>query len=63
MCTVRTRAQSSGVGENTMTEKKCAHPQCKCAVAEGKEFCSDECRNARTGGAACPCDHQGCQTS
>lgn len=40
-----------------MAEKKCAHPQCKCSVSGGKEFCSDRCRNARTEGKTWACNH------
>ena len=40
-----------------MADKKCAHPQCHCSVQAGKEFCSDECRNARTEGTGCGCNH------
>jgi hypothetical protein len=46
-----------------MTEKICAHPACRCSAEAGKEFCSDECRTARTEGSACPCHHPGCQSA
>jgi hypothetical protein len=44
-----------------MDGKNCAHPPCTCVAEGGKEFCSDECRNARTEGHACGCNHSGCQ--
>lgn len=44
-----------------MGAKECAHPACKCFAPAGKEFCSVECRNARTEGSACPCSHPDCQ--
>ncbi len=37
-----------------MADTKCAHPKCKCMVETDNEFCSDECRAARTEGTACP---------
>ncbi len=46
-----------------MAEKTCANPQCKCSASAGKEFCSDACRNIRTEGSACPCNHPGCQAT
>jgi len=45
-----------------MAEKKCAHPRCTCVAEAGKEFCSDECRSARTGDG-CGCNHPGCRTT
>ena len=53
VCTVRTRAQSSTLVEGTMAEKQCAHLPRTCFAEAGKEFCSDECRTARTEGTAC----------
>ncbi len=44
-----------------MAEKKCAHPPCKCFAEVGKEFCSDECRTARTEGIPCKCNHSSCR--
>lgn len=44
-----------------MAEKNCAHPPCKGLAEAGKEFCSDECRSARTEGHICGCNHPGCQ--
>jgi hypothetical protein len=44
-----------------IAEKKCAHPPCKCVAEAGKEFCSDECRSARTEGNSCVCKHAGCR--
>jgi hypothetical protein len=44
-------------------EKQCAHPPSTCFAEAGKEFCSDECRTARTEGSACVCNHPGCQTT
>jgi len=47
---------------------KCAHAPCNCSVAEGKKYCSDQCRKAdmesgqaSTSAAQCPCGHAGCR--
>ena len=53
MCTVRTCAQNSTLVKGAMAEKQSAHPPCICFAEAGKEFCSDECRTARTEGTAC----------
>jgi metallothionein len=41
--------------------KKCAHPACRCTVAEGKKYCSKRCEDS---GAqveiSCDCGHPGC---
>lgn len=42
-----------------MAEKSCANPRCTCQAEPGKEFCSPNCREAKTG-AACSCGHKGC---
>ena len=41
-----------------MAEKSCANPRCTCPAEPGKEFCSSNCREARTG-APCSCAHSG----
>jgi hypothetical protein len=41
---------------------KCAHPACNCVPAEGKEFCSEVCRDAKgITELACQCQHSVCQ--
>ncbi len=62
MCTVRTRAHSSLLLEDTMVGKKCAHSLCTCVIEPGKNFCSDECFSARREVSACACTHPGCQS-
>jgi hypothetical protein len=37
-----------------MAEKSCANPRCTCPTEPGKEFCSSNCREAKTG-APCSC--------
>ena len=44
----------------TMAEKPCANPRCTCAAEPGKEFCSNNCREANVG-ASCSCAHKGCR--
>jgi hypothetical protein len=46
-------------GDLTMTGKPCANPRCTCAAESGKEFCSNNCREAKVG-ASCSCAHKGC---
>ena len=42
-------------------KKKCAHPACNCAVAEGETYCSTYCHVARkTIELTCNCGHPGC---
>jgi hypothetical protein len=46
-----------------MAKNKCNHPTCNCMVDEGKQFCSDACRDlANTQGRQlrCDCGHDGC---
>lgn len=49
----------------TNDQKKCAHPACRCSVAENKKYCSQRCEDA--GGAeveiSCDCAHPGCSLS
>ena len=45
-----------------MAEKPCAHPRCACPAEPGKEFCSSNCREAKTGDP-CSCAHKGAETS
>jgi len=40
--------------------KRCAVPLCTCQISEGKEFCSDECRNSLPSGL-CHCPHKECR--
>jgi hypothetical protein len=41
---------------------KCAHPQCMCAVPEGKEYCGDWCeKHAREEVPPCRCAHGICE--
>jgi hypothetical protein len=40
--------------------KKCAVPLCTCQIPDGKEFCSDECRNGLPSGP-CHCPHPDCR--
>jgi hypothetical protein len=42
------------------TMKTCAVPLCTCQIPEGKEFCSDECRNGLPSGL-CHCPHAECR--
>jgi hypothetical protein len=40
---------------------KCAHPACNCIPAEGKEFCSEACRDAKAmTELVCQCQHSNC---
>jgi hypothetical protein len=45
--------------------KKCAHPQCRCSVAEGGQFgkfCSEHCKEAGDQTELmCDCKHPGCR--
>jgi len=44
-------------------ERKCAHSQCQCAVAEHEKFCSDYCHDAQDVGdieIQCDCKHEAC---
>lgn len=50
-----------------MTDKsndiKCKHPGCRCAVADGAEYCSPHCEGteeADVTSIACECGHAGC---
>jgi hypothetical protein len=44
-----------------MAEKKCAHPECKCRVPEGKTYCSDHCRDhGADEKGKCGCGHPAC---
>jgi hypothetical protein len=43
-------------------QKKCAHPPCTCAAAEGSKYCSAECEAMeKTPDLECLCPHAGCQ--
>lgn len=37
----------------------CKHEPCRCPVADGEDFCSDECRDAKDV-MECPCTHEHC---
>jgi hypothetical protein len=45
--------------------EKCAHPSCKCTVADGGaygKYCSEHCREAAdTVELTCDCKHAACQ--
>jgi len=44
-------------------EKKCAHSQCQCMVAEHEHYCSDYCQDAQGVGdieIQCDCKHDPC---
>ncbi len=45
--------------------KKCAHPACRCTVAENGQFgeyCSDRCREAKKmNELRCECGHPDCE--
>lgn len=44
------------------TTSKCAHPACNCVPGEGKEFCSEACRDAKNmAELARQCQHSDCQ--
>ncbi len=44
------------------TTSKCAHAACNCVPAEGNEFCSDVCRDAKgMTELVCQCQHSDCQ--
>ena len=41
---------------------KCARPACNCVPAEGKEYCSEVCRDAKgMTEITCQCQHSDCQ--
>jgi hypothetical protein len=42
--------------------KKCAHPSCVCPAAEGSDYCSASCEDAKdTIEISCDCGHPGCE--
>ncbi len=42
--------------------RKCQMEGCQCQVAEGKQFCSDECRNNQhSADGQCDCNHPDCR--
>lgn len=45
----------------TIMQKQCAHPKCTCLAPAGKEFCSDQCRNADPPTGQCKCTHPDCK--
>jgi hypothetical protein len=46
-------------------EKKiCAHPACKCAVADDKKHCSEGCEHGHKSAATpCGCAHPACSSN
>jgi metallothionein len=47
--------------QQTEDQKKCAHPACRCTVADDERYCSQRCQDA--GGEieiSCDCAHPGC---
>ncbi len=43
--------------------KTCQMDGCQCKVAEGKQYCSDECRqNAHAADGKCGCNHPDCRS-
>jgi hypothetical protein len=41
---------------------KCAHPQCMCAVPDGKEYCGEWCeKHGREELPPCRCGHPVCE--
>ncbi len=48
----------------TTKQDKCAHPACRCTVAEGKTYCSQRCEDAKGQiEISCDCAHPGCALS
>ena len=44
-------------------EKKCAHSECRCVVAEHEKYCSDYCHDAQEVHdieIQCDCKHEAC---
>src|SRR5262249_46836174 len=42
--------------------KKCAHPNCSCTVADGRKYCSPQCETMEhTPEVDCKCGHAGCK--
>jgi len=45
------------------TTSKCKHPACSCPPADGKEYCSDTCADAKDmPELTCQCQHPDCQS-
>ena len=45
-----------------MNNKECQHPACSCAPANGSDYCSSTCEDAKdTPELACQCQHPGCR--
>jgi len=43
-----------------LNEKECAHVACGCPSREGSDYCSEECKNARSE-TDCGCGHPECR--
>jgi hypothetical protein len=45
-----------------MADQTCGHPNCKCPIEEGKEYCSEHCKRAAEAkvNQACHCHHKEC---
>jgi len=45
-------------------QEKCAHPACRCMVADDKTYCSQRCEDAKGQvEISCDCAHPGCSLS
>ena len=46
------------------TEQKCAHPACRCLVADDKTYCHERFEDAKDQiEISCDCAHPGCSLS
>ena len=41
--------------------RKCAHPGCPCPADPGSDYCSTQCRDAKSKGGECTCPHELCE--
>jgi len=58
--------QFATYGESFMSffnkAKKCKHSSCSCVPADGKDYCSEVCKNAKkVTELTCQCNHQECK--
>jgi hypothetical protein len=45
-----------------MTDIRCAHPGCECAIGPDEQFCSHHCQQlASEDEGICACGHAGCR--
>jgi len=43
------------------SDKKCAHPSCRCTAKEGSDYCSSFCEGAgKSPDIQCGCGHPAC---